>query len=44
MSVTGLAYGLSALVGVGIVVIGAQFLLAPLTVNGSVIADTSRPQ
>jgi hypothetical protein len=29
MSVTGLAYGLSALVGVGIVVIGAQFLLAP---------------
>jgi len=29
MSVTGLAYGLSALVGVGIVVIGARFLLAP---------------
>ena len=29
MSVTGLAYGVSAVVGVGIVVIGARFLLAP---------------
>jgi hypothetical protein len=29
MTITGLAYGLSALVGVGIIVIGARFLLAP---------------
>jgi hypothetical protein len=29
MIITGLAYGLSALVGVGIIVIGARFLLAP---------------
>jgi hypothetical protein len=29
MTVTGLAYALSAVVGVGIVVIGARFLLAP---------------
>ena len=29
MIITGLAYGLSALVGAGIIVIGARFLLAP---------------
>ena len=29
MGVTGLAYGLSALVGAGIIVVGARFLLAP---------------
>ena len=29
MTVTGLAYGLSALIGAGIIVIGARFLLAP---------------
>ena len=29
MSVTGLAYALSAVVGVGIVVVGARFLIAP---------------
>lgn len=29
MTITGLAYGLSALVGAGIIVIGARFLLAP---------------
>ena len=29
MSVTGLAYALSAVVGMGIVVVGARFLIAP---------------
>ena len=29
MTITGLAYGLSALAGVGIIAIGAWFLLAP---------------
>jgi hypothetical protein len=29
MTITGLAYGLSAVVGAGIIVIGARFLLAP---------------
>ena len=29
MSVTGLTYGLSAVIGVGIVVVGARFLIAP---------------
>ena len=40
MSVTGLAYGLSALVGVGIVVIGAQFLLAPRAAAAALVALT----
>ena len=29
MTITGLAYGLSALVGAGIIVVGARFLIAP---------------
>ena len=29
MTITGLAYGLSAVVGMGIVVVGARFLIAP---------------
>ena len=34
MTITGLAYGLSALVGAGIIVIGARFLLAPAAAAG----------